>query len=93
VGDQQFSFGDTLAGAAWLFAFLTMVAGTSIAFATDYTRLSMTFLAWGIFFAAVAGTITIRECTKRGRAVMREAIRMMAAQQREDPEGVARIRR
>lgn len=91
--DRDVSLGNAVAVGAWVAAFLLMAGGTVVGLATGNGPLTSTCLAWGIFGSAVAGTLTIRECTRKNRQTIAETIRLMAQTQHEDERGVARLQR
>lgn len=79
VTDLDVSVGSAVAVGVWVFAGLLMMAGSVVSLVEPgHSWLAMILLAWGIFMAAGAGTLTIRECTRKNRKVVAAAIQIMA---------------
>lgn len=76
-----------MATAMWVVALTLETGGTVIGILTGIGAFTSIFMAWGIVVSVGAGTLTIKECTRRNRAVVSEAIRLVQR------ERVSEIRR
>lgn len=65
---------------AWVFAGMLMMAGSVVGFVSSnqHSWLAMILMAWGVFMSAGAGTLTIKDCTRKNRKVVSAAVQMMA---------------
>lgn len=89
---EEVSVGSALAVGAWIFGGMLMVAGSAVSFnESEHSWLAMILLAWAIFVAALAGTLTIRECTRKNRKVLSAALRVLAREQRPEGGTIARF--
>jgi hypothetical protein len=85
--------GNVVAIGGWLFAVLFMLAGSIVGLTTGHGWLTSMLLAWGLFLSAAAGTLTIKECTRRNRQVFTETVELIVEAKAEHGTGsVAKIR-